>query len=471
MWSGGMEPRACVAQWDGDHLTLCGRRRRPVSACTAPSPRCSTCPIANVRVISSYVGGGFGTKSAPHTDEALAAMLARKARLPVKLQYTREEEILDSNTRFETRIYMRVGVKKDMTLHALDVKAYINQGAYHTRLGGLGNQSTHMYKSPHVRTVQYRVHTNIPNTGPTRGVGDPQETFAIESVMDEMAIEMGWDPMEFRLKNIKRNGDPIARGASGTEDGRLVTQVLDQCIAEGASRIEWNRRNAVAGSPSGPKAARDWHRVHRTRAAAPALAGRRSRSTWMARPCLLRVDRHRPGQPHDALDDSRARVLGIPLSMFRTTAATRRSHRMTAAAREPDAAGHTAAPSKRPRRGCLQQILAAAGPMLNNAAPADLEIRDSIVRVKADPTRQVKLAEVMQRRGRTVTGDGATAALQTGIGRRAHVAARTSSRSKSTRRPARFTSSSTSPRTTWVVPSTSPSSRTRSRGEPSRDSR
>src|SRR5205085_10340 len=108
---------------------------------------------ANVRVISSYVGGGFGTKSAPHTDEALAAMLARKARLPVKLQYTREEEILDSNTRFETKIYIRLGVKKDMTLHALDVKAYINQGAYHTRLGGLGNQSTHMYKAPHVRTV------------------------------------------------------------------------------------------------------------------------------------------------------------------------------------------------------------------------------------------------------------------------------------------------------------------------------
>ena len=74
--------------------------------------------------------------------QALASMLARKARRPVKLQYSREEEIIDSNTRFETKIYVRIGVKKDMTLHALHVKAYINQGAYHVRLGGLGNQAT-----------------------------------------------------------------------------------------------------------------------------------------------------------------------------------------------------------------------------------------------------------------------------------------------------------------------------------------
>ena len=222
-------------------------------------------PDSNVRVIASYVGGGFGTKSAPHIDEALAALLARKARRPVKLQYSREEEILDSNTRFETRMYVRVGVKNDMTLHALDVKAYINQGAYHTRLGGLGNQATHIYKTPHVRTEQYRVHTNVPNTGPTRGVGDPQETFGIDSAMDEIAIEMGWDPMAFRLKNIKRNGDPIARGGAGTEDGRLVTQVLDRCIEEGAARIRWARRNARRPAPDRTEGARHRHRVHRAR--------------------------------------------------------------------------------------------------------------------------------------------------------------------------------------------------------------
>ncbi|MBF8301074.1 MAG: yagR [Acidobacteria bacterium] len=199
MWSGGMEPRACVAQWEGDRLTLWASTQSPFRV-HASLAAMFNLPDSNVRVIASYIGGGFGTKSAPHSDESLAVMLARKARLPVKLQYSREEEILDSNTRFEVRMYVRIGVKKDMTLNALDVKAYINQGAYHTRLGGLGNQATHVYNTPHVRTEQYRVHTNVPNTGPTRGVGDPQETFGVESAIDEIAVEMGWDPMEFRLK-------------------------------------------------------------------------------------------------------------------------------------------------------------------------------------------------------------------------------------------------------------------------------
>jgi CO/xanthine dehydrogenase Mo-binding subunit len=66
-------------------------------------------------------------------------------------------------------------------------------------------------------------------------------------------------------------------------------------------------------------------------------------------------------------------------------------------------------------RQCLQQILAAAGPMLNNAPAAELEIRDSLIRLKSDPSKQVRLSEVMQRRGRSVTGDGATAAVQNGM--------------------------------------------------------
>ena len=101
---GAARVRGAVGRGSPDALGVDAGAR---SACTAASRRCSTCPIANVRVIASYVGGGFGTKSAPHTDEALAAMLARKARLPVKLQYTREEEILDSNTRFETKMYVQ----------------------------------------------------------------------------------------------------------------------------------------------------------------------------------------------------------------------------------------------------------------------------------------------------------------------------------------------------------------------------
>jgi CO/xanthine dehydrogenase Mo-binding subunit len=413
MWSGGMEPRACVAQWDGDHLTIWAATQAPYRVHGSLTAMFNV-PDSNVRVISSYVGGGFGTKSAPHTDEVLAAMLARKGRLPVKLQYTREEEILDSNTRFETRIYVKVGVMKDMTLHALDVKAYINQGAYHSRLGGLGNQSTHMYKAPHVRTAQYRVHTNIPNTGPTRGVGDPQETFAIESVMDETAIEMGWDPMEFRLKNIKRNGDPIARGASGTEDGRLVTQVLDTCIEAGASRMPWNRRNPVAGSSTGPKA-RGIGIACTERGGGAGLAGATVKVNLDGSAHVFFASTDIGQGSRTTLAMIASEVLGIPLLMFRTTAGDTEVAPYDGGSYGNRTLQATGRAVEMAARTCLQQILAAAGPMLNNAAPADLEIRDSVIRLKSDPSKQVKLAEVMQRRGRTVTGDGATAAVQNGM--------------------------------------------------------
>ena len=413
MWSGGMEPRACVAQWDGDHLTLWAATQAPFRVHGSLAAMFNV-PDGNVRVIAGYVGGGFGTKSAPHTDEALAAMLARKARLPVKLQYTREEEILDSNTRFETRIYVKVGVMKDMTLHALDVKAYINQGAYHTRLGGLGNQSTHMYKAPHVRTAQYRVHTNVPNTGPTRGVGDPQETFAIESAMDETAIEMGWDPMEFRLKNIKRNGDPIQRGAAGIEDGRLVAQVLDKCIEAGAARMQWNRRNAVAGSPTGPKA-RGIGIACTERGGGAGLAGATVKVNLDGSAHVLFASTDIGQGSRTTLAMIASEVLGIPVAMFRTTAGDTDMAPYDGGSYGNRTLQATGRAVEVAARSCLQQILAAAGPMLGNAMPADLEIRDSAVRVKADPSRQVKLAEVMQRRGRSVTGDGATAAVQNGM--------------------------------------------------------
>jgi xanthine dehydrogenase molybdenum-binding subunit len=413
MWSGGMEPRACVAQWEGDKLTIWASTQSPFRVHGSLAAMFGV-PDGNVRVIASYVGGGFGTKSAPHTDESLAALLAKKARLPVKLQYTREEEILDSNTRFETRIYVRIGVKKDMTINALELKAYVNQGAYHTRLGGLGNQATHTYKTANVRTEQYRVHTNIPNTGPTRGVGDPQETFAVESAMDEIAIEMGWDPMEFRLKNIKRNGDPIARGPAGVEDGKLVAQVLDKCIEMGAARMQWNRRNAVAGAQAGPKA-RGIGIACTERGGGGGLGGASVKINLDGSALMSYSSTDIGTGSRTTLAMIASEVLGIPLSMFRTTAGDTEVAPYDGGSQGNRTLQGTGRAVEAAARECLNQILASARPLLNNAAVADLELRDSVVRLKSDPSKSVKLADVMTRRGSSVVGIGNTSAPQTGV--------------------------------------------------------
>src|SRR5687767_5182498 len=413
MWSGGMEPRASVAQWEGDRLTLWASTQSPFRVRGSLAAMFNI-PDSNVRIIASYIGGGFGTKSAPHTDEALAALLARRARLPVKLQYSREEEILDSNTRFETRMYVRIGVKQDMSLHALDVKAYINQGAYHTRLGGLGNQATHLYRTPHVRTEQLRVHTNVPNTGPTRGVGDPQETFGIESAIDEIAIEMGWDPLAFRLKNIKRTGDPIARGGSGTEDGRLVTQVLDRCIEDGASRIQWSRRNAVAGSVPGAKA-RGIGVACTERGGGGGLGGASVKVNLDGSAMVFYSSTDIGTGSRTTLAMIAAETLGMPLTMFRSVSGDTEIAPYDGGSQGNRTLQGTGRAVEAAARECLKQILESARPLLDNAAPDDLEMQDSVIRVKSQPARSVKLAEVMQRRGRSAVGIGNTVMPQTGI--------------------------------------------------------
>lgn len=424
MWSGSMEPRACVAQWEGDRLTVWASTQSPFRV-HGSLVALFNLSDGNVRIIASYVGGGFGTKSAPHTDEALAALLARKARLPVKLQYSREEEILDSNTRFEVRMYVRVGVKNDMSLNALEVKAYVNQGAYHTRLGGLGNQATHVYNTPHVRTEQYRVHTNVPNTGPTRGVGDPQETFALESALDEIAAEMGWDPVEFRLKNIKRTGDPIARGRAGTEDGRLVTQVMDRCIEEGASRIQWTRRNATAGASSGaanlalPAAqaakARGIGIACTERGGGGGLGGASVKVNLDGSAIVFYSSTDIGTGSRTTLAMIAAETLGMPLSLFRTVAGDTEVAPYDGGSQGNRTLQGTGRAVEAAALECLQQILTSAGPLLDGAPPADLELRDAVIRVRAEPTRSVTLAEVMQRRRSSVVGIGNTTAPQTGV--------------------------------------------------------
>ena len=407
MWSGSLEPHAVVAQWESSRLTLWCSTQSPFRVHANMAAQFNL-PDSHVRIVASYVGGGFGTKSAPHVDETIAALLARKAHRPVKLQYSREEEILDTNTRFEVKMYVRMGVKKaDMSLHALDLRAFINQGAYHVRLGGLGNHATHLYNIPHLRTVQYRVHTNIPNTGPTRGVGDPQECFGLDSAVDELANEMGWDPMEFRLKNIKRNGDPIPRAASGTEDGRLIVQVLDRCIEDGAARIEWQRRNARPGTATGARL-RGIGMACTERTGGGGLSGASVRLFLDGSIVVFYSSTDIGTGSRTTMSMIAAEVLGVPLSAVRAISGDTEAAPWDGGSQGNRTLQGTGRAVEAAAADALRQLLATAAPLMKTTVDA-LELVDGVVRVKSEPTRTMTLAEVMQRRGRSIVGDGSLA--------------------------------------------------------------
>jgi CO/xanthine dehydrogenase Mo-binding subunit len=412
MWSGSLEPHAVVAQWENDRVTLWCSTQSPFRVHANMVAQLAL-PDSHVRIIASYVGGGFGTKSAPHVDETIAALLARKARRPVSLRYSREEEILDSNTRFEVKMYIRVGVKNDMTLHALDIRAFINQGAYHTRLGGLGNHATHLYNVPHLRTVQNRVHTNVPNTGPTRGVGDPQECFGLDSAMDEIAVEMGWDPLAFRLKNIKRNGDPIPRAAGGAEDGRLITQALDRCIDAGASRIDWARRHQTPNAAQTGPIRRGIGMACTERTGGGGLSGAQVKVFLDGSVIVFYSSTDIGTGSRTTLSMIAAEVLGIPLKSFRTVAGDTEAAPWDGGSQGNRTLQGTGRAVEAAARDALRQILAAAAPLLK-ATPEELELVDGSIRVKTEIARAMTLEQVMGRRGRSVVGDGSIAQGQQG---------------------------------------------------------
>jgi CO/xanthine dehydrogenase Mo-binding subunit len=162
-----------------------------------------------VRVISMPVGGGFGGKVT--LLEPLLALLARKVRRPLRLSLTRQQEFQLGRPAPAARFDVELGAKRDGTLTALRARYSYDNGAtggWHAGITGSFLGGT--YRIPNFEITGYEVATNKTPTDAYRAPGGPQAYFALESAMDELAIELGMDPIELRLHNASREGDPNA---------------------------------------------------------------------------------------------------------------------------------------------------------------------------------------------------------------------------------------------------------------------
>jgi 4-hydroxybenzoyl-CoA reductase subunit alpha len=160
---------------------------------------------SDVRVISRYVGGGFGGKFELDSAQFCSSLLSMKLCKPVKIVLTREEEFTATKRRTPIYYYVKTGVKKDGTFMAKEVRVFTEGGAY-TGMGATalyltGFFQSFPYKWPGYRYDGYRVYTNTEPTSATRGFGAPQATFTSETQIDLIANELGIDPIEIRKKN------------------------------------------------------------------------------------------------------------------------------------------------------------------------------------------------------------------------------------------------------------------------------
>jgi CO/xanthine dehydrogenase Mo-binding subunit len=199
-------------------------------------------PLNRVQIIQSTLGGSFGGKDEVMTSMCCrAALLATTTGKPVKMVNTREESMLESYKRHPYVLYYKWGAKKDGAITAMEIRCIADGGAYSSMSPFVTwrsvVQATGPYYCENVKTDVYAAYTNNNYTGAMRGFGSPQINFAIESMMDELAEEVGMTPLEIRLKNGFETGAVTATGQTLTQ-----TVSLKQVLTEAARAIDFDKK-------------------------------------------------------------------------------------------------------------------------------------------------------------------------------------------------------------------------------------
>src|ERR1043166_7504539 len=234
-----LEPHVTVAQYFQGSLAIWTSTQMP-HAIRSQMAEIFNLPLAKVRVIVETLGGGFGSKGSLRL-EPITSFLAFKANRPVKIILRREEEFV-TVCKHPATIHIKNGVAKDGVLLARQVTANFNTGAY-SDIGPVvarngGSAMSGPYKIPHVQIDSRAVWTNLVPAGALRGFGVPQAVWAYESQMDMIAERLGLDPIEFRRKNLLRDGDVFATGE------RLDGMHYDELLDRATTSVNWTASDA-----------------------------------------------------------------------------------------------------------------------------------------------------------------------------------------------------------------------------------
>lgn len=250
-----LEPHVCITYFDEDgRLVVRSSTQVPFHIRRMLAPLIGL-PVRKIRVYKPRLGGGFGNKQ-EMVIEDLCALLTLRTGRPVRMEYTRRQEFTSSRSRHPQIMRYRVGVTKDMEVVATELYLIGDTGAYATH--GLtvqmvgGQKGLTLYNAPYSKFVCDVVYTNKPPSGAFRGYGATQCFFGIETIMSEIAAEMGWDVVEFKRKNWIKEGEEmllakaLGEGREGFEQV-IRTSGLEQCVRVGLEAMDWyNKRGNEA---------------------------------------------------------------------------------------------------------------------------------------------------------------------------------------------------------------------------------
>lgn len=225
-----MESFGSVAYWEGDRLTVWDTTQSVFDVQQALA-KVLGLPLNRVRVISRYMGGGFGSKLDLNKHTVIAALLARRTGRPTKVVLPREDTFRCVGNRPANTMTIKVGAKQDGTLTAIRMVSRGVVGAYASEAGAT-DLAASLYRCPNVETEDLSVYVNAGLERPFRAPGFPQSAWALEQIMDALAERLNTDPVALRLRNL-------STVLQGLEEVPYTSTGLDRCLTEGARAFGW----------------------------------------------------------------------------------------------------------------------------------------------------------------------------------------------------------------------------------------
>jgi len=380
---GYLEPRAAVASVDPLGALLVWTSTQTLFHTRSQVAEAVGLPEHRVRVTATPLGGGFGAKFV--LLEPLAAALALATRRPVSIVLSRTEEFLTTTPAPQSVFELRVGAGRDGRLTALDARIIFDAGAYAGAPVGIAALLLGGYYTvPNLRIRGFEVLTHKPGVGAYRAPGAVQATFALESLMDELALRLGIDPLDLRLLNASREGDLLPTGRPWPKIG------LVQCL----ERLRTERQRLSGARQGSP---RDGVR----RGVGVAVGG------WLGgiepASAVCRLDRDGTltvvlgmvdmSGAATGMAQIAAEAAGLPLDDVTVVCADTESAPFAGASGGSKITYTVGLAVERAARDARRQILAIAADRLEAAAD-DLEIVGRSVRVRGMPDRGVTLAQI-----------------------------------------------------------------------------
>jgi xanthine dehydrogenase YagR molybdenum-binding subunit len=234
-----MEPHATMAIWDGPQLTLYDSTQGVSSAALAVAKTLGVSP-GNVRVISPFVGGGFGCKGSSWSHVSLCAMASKQTGRPVRLVLTRPQMFGPVGARPHTEQRFSLAAKRDGTLTAMRHDSISNTSVIEDWTETCCMVTRMLYAVPNQVTTHRIVPLNLGTPTFMRAPGETTGSFALESAMDELAVALNMDPLALRIKNYA-DADP-------QENKPFSGKSLHECYQIGAQKFGWSRRTSAPRS-------------------------------------------------------------------------------------------------------------------------------------------------------------------------------------------------------------------------------